>query len=180
MVQLFQASQFGRNLKFEDQHEKWQRAGDSKNEPSKFRFVKGFHRGQELFGEDIYRRDADPELTRRLGVLVVEGPNDVMNLHTLGVPAVAACSNLLTDEQVDKLATLAHEFGDDTVSVMFDLDREGEKGAEQAILKLAGRCSVRMAWTLELAEGTFQKRQPELLTADEWTVVLSTTSGKKT
>ena len=163
---------FGRNLKYEEQHEKWRRAGESKNEPTKFRFVKGFHRGLELFGEDIYRREADRELSKRFGVLVVEGPNDVMNLHTLGVPSVAVCSNLLTDEQADKLAILAHNFGDDTVSVMFDLDREGEKGAEQAVLKLARRCRVRLAWTSKLSDGKYLGCQPESLAVDEWEPVL--------
>jgi 5S rRNA maturation endonuclease (ribonuclease M5) len=151
---------FGRNLNFEEQHAKWQRSGDSKDEPSKFRFVKGFHRGLELFGENIFRREAS-DFTKKTGVILVEGPNDVMNLNALGVPAVAVCSNTVTDEQAEKLAALSREFGNGTVSVMFDLDREGENGAKQAILALAGRCRVRNIWTSELAGGKFNGRQPE-------------------
>ena len=158
---------FGRNLNFEEQHEKWKRSGDSKDEPSKFRFVKGFHRGLELYGEDIFRREATAE-QQELGVILVEGPNDVMALNGLGVPAVAVCSNTVTDEQADKLAALAREFGGNTVSVMFDLDREGINGSQQTILETAKRCRTRFAWTAELAGGLFKGRQPESVTLEEW------------
>lgn len=159
---------FGRNLNYEEQHSHWQRAGDSKDEPNKFRFVKGFHRGLELFGEDIYRREAHRELARKLGVIVVEGPNDVMNLHYLGIPAVAVCSNMVTDEQVEKLAALAKEYGDDTVSVMFDLDREGETGAERTVVALAAKCRVRLLWDSRFDAGRFIGRQPESVEIAEW------------
>lgn len=159
---------FGRNLNFEEQHEKWRRSGDSQNEPHKFRFVKGFHRGLELYGEDVFRREASTDQSRQLGVIVVEGPNDVIALNALGVPAVAVCSNTVTDEQADKLTALAREFGGDTLSVMFDLDWEGENGGKQAILTLAGRCRVRWAWTATAKGGKFRGRQPESLTLDEW------------
>lgn len=159
---------FGRNLNFEEQHEKWRRSGDSKDEPTKFRFVKGFHRGLELYGEDIFRQEANTDQSRQLGVIVVEGPNDVIALNALGVPAVAVCSNTITEEQAEKLAALARELGGDTVSVMFDLDREGENGAKQAILMLAERCRVRFGWSAAISEGKFRGRQPESLSAVEW------------
>ncbi len=158
---------FGRNLNYEEQHEKWKRAGDSKDEPSKFRFVKGFHRGLELFGENIFRREAG-EVTKEIGVILVEGPNDVMNFNNLRVPAVAVCSNTITDEQAEKVAALARKFGDDTVSVMFDLDREGQNGAKQAVIELVQRCRVRLAWTPDLDGGRFVGRQPESIAVDEW------------
>ena len=159
---------FGRNLNYEEQHEKWKRSGDSKDEPSKFRFVKGFHRGLELYGEDIFRREAKDEYLRKIGVIVVEGPNDVVALNALGVPAVAVCSNTVTGEQANKLASLANEIGSGAVSVMFDLDREGANGAKQVILELATLCRVRYAWTPELAGGLFKGRQPESVTIEEW------------
>jgi hypothetical protein len=159
---------FGRNLNFEEQHAKWKRAGDSKDEPSKFRFVKGFHRGLELYGENIFRREARTEQLRDLGVILVEGPNDVSNLSALGVPAIAVCSNAVTEEQADKLAALAREFGGGTVSVMFDLDHEGENGAKQALVELAARCRVRFAWTAASTHGAFRDRQPETVSREEW------------
>jgi len=132
--------------------------------------VKGFHRGLELFGEDVFRREATAERLRDL----VEGDNDVMNLNALGVPAVAVCSNSVTDDQADKLAALAREFGGGTVSVMFDLDREGDNGAKQAVLALAERCRVRCFWTTNIAAGRFRGRQPESLSRQESEVDVAT------
>lgn len=163
---------FGRNLNFEEQQTKWKRAGDSKDKPSKFRFVKGFHRGLELYGEDIFREEANTEQMRGFGVIIVEGPNDAMNLNALGVPAVAVCSNTITEEQASKLATLAREFSNGTVSVMFDLDREGINGSQQAILEIAKRCPTRLAWTAELAGGLFKGRQPESVAIEEWKTMI--------
>jgi len=48
-----------------------------------------------------------PSKLAGLGLVLVEGPNDVIRLDTLGVPAVALCSNAITREQVDKAAQLA-------------------------------------------------------------------------
>jgi hypothetical protein len=96
------------------------------------------------------------------------GPNDVMNLNALRVPAVAVCSNTITEEQADKLATLAREFGGGTVSVMFNLDREGENGAKQAVVELAACCRVRFAWTAASTHGAFRYRQPETVSREEW------------
>lgn len=159
---------FGRNLNFEEQHAKWKRAGDSKDEPSKFRFVKGFHRGLEVYGEDMFHREVPPGSVKQFGIIVVEGPNNVIALNALHVPAVAVCSNTVTAEQADKLAALAYEFGDGTVSVMFDLDREGENGAKQAVVELAARCRVRFAWTAASVGGLFRGRQPESVSGQEW------------
>jgi len=152
---------FGRNLSYEDQHKKWQRSGDSSKEPQKFKFVKGFHRGQELFGEPQFRELATLEQLQQTGIILVEGPNDAINLHTLGVPALAVCSNTITETQADKLGSLANSIPGGHVSVMFDLDREGENGAKQTVLELANRCSVRLAWSNDFADGRFKGRQPE-------------------
>ncbi|WP_197534702.1 toprim domain-containing protein [Symmachiella dynata] len=165
---------FGRNLNYETQHRKWRRAGDSSKEPNKFKFVKGFHRGLVLYGENVFRSEANAEQVRDMGVIVVEGPNDVINLNALGVPAVAVCSNTVTEKQADKLAALACEFSNGTVSVMFDLDRQGENGAGQTVLKLAQRCCVRYAWTTSLSDGRFSDRQPESVTPEEWEKLIYT------
>lgn len=163
---------FGRNLNYEDQHKKWQRSGDSSKEPHKFKFVKGFHRGQELYGEPQFHQLANPEQIQQTGIILVEGPNDVINLHTLGVPALAICSNTITETQADKLATLANEIPSGYVSVMFDLDHAGENGAKQTVLELAKRCRVRLAWSNDLADGQFRNRQPESVTAEDWDIML--------
>src|SRR5262249_10259617 len=40
---------FGRDPEFEEKHQKWEAAGKVDKEPEKFHFVKGFHRGIDLF-----------------------------------------------------------------------------------------------------------------------------------
>jgi 5S rRNA maturation endonuclease (ribonuclease M5) len=161
---------FGRNLNYEDQHKIWQRSGGSSKEPRKFKFVKGFHRGQELFGESQFQELATPEYFEKnpqTGIILVEGPNDVMNLHSLSIPALAVCSNLITETQADKLATLANETHNTHISVMFDLDKEGQNGAKQAVLELAKRCCVKLAWNSDMADGQFKEKQPELVSYED-------------
>ena len=50
--------------------------------------MKNFHRGLELFGQHRLRDAAVREQIAKLGLIVVEGPNDVIALDGLGVPAV--------------------------------------------------------------------------------------------
>lgn len=159
---------FGRNLNYDTQFKKWQRSGDSSKEPQKFKFVKGFQRGLELYGEPQFHELATPEQLQQTGIILVEGPNDVINLHTLGVPALAVCSNTITEAQAVKLATLANQIPGGHVSVMFDLDQEGDNGAKQTVLELAKRCRVRFAWTANHTEGNFKGRQPESVTSEDW------------
>ncbi len=46
---------FGRDPDFEEKHLKWEAGGKVDREPEKFHFVKGFHRGIELFGQHASR-----------------------------------------------------------------------------------------------------------------------------
>ncbi len=157
-----------RSLNYEAQFKKWQRSGDSSKEPRKFKFVKGFHRGQELYGIPQFHELATLEQIQQTGIILVEGPNDVINLHTLGIPALAVYSNTITETQADKLTTLTNEIPGGHVSVMFDLDQEGENGAKQTLLELAKQCCVRLGWITEFAEGKFKGRQPESVTSEDW------------
>ena len=162
---------FGRNLNYEDQHKKWQRTGDSSKEPHKFKFVKGFYRGQELYGFPQFQKLAIPEYFEQnpqTGIVLVEGQNDAINLQTLDIPALAICSNIITETQAEKLATLANETYNTHISVMFDLDQEGEAGTKQTVLELARRCCVRFAWNSESTDGQFKGKQPEMITSEEW------------
>ena len=72
--------------------------------------MKGFHRGLELFGLDQFRQEGNLEKIRQLGVVLVEGPNDAIRLGTLGVPALALCSNMISREQAAKAAALARDW----------------------------------------------------------------------
>jgi hypothetical protein len=158
---------FGRNVRFEEQLARWKASDRSESEPIKTRFVKGFHRGLEMYAEEIVRRerlDAFPSM----GLVVVEGPNDAIRLNTLRVPAVALCSNTITQEQVERIAALIRDLGAGCVTLMLDCDEEGSNGTHQVLPLLAEKVPVRLAWSSTTAGGRFKGRQPENLTAEEW------------
>ncbi len=165
---------FGRNVRYEEQVAKWKASDRSEPEPIKTRFVKGFHRGLETYGEDVVRLEAmGREYSRNL--VVVEGPNDAIRLNTIGVPAVGLCSNTITHEQVKRIATLARDIGARFVTLMLDCDEEGINGTQQVLPMLAERIPVRLAWSGTTAGGKFKGRQPENVTADEWIELMTAT-----
>src|SRR5258708_37620412 len=101
---------FGRDPEFEDKHKAWAATDKSEREPEKFHFVKGFHRGLELFGQNRIRDAGNVERLKSLGFLpLVEGPNDVIRLESLDVPSLGLCSNNISRSQADKVAALARE-----------------------------------------------------------------------
>ena len=54
---------------------------------------------------------------------------------------------------------------------MLDLERLGAAryaAGLQAVVELAQRCPVRLAWSRTMFDGRFKDRQPESLTAEEW------------
>ena len=159
---------FGRDPDFEDKHKTWTASDRSEREPEKFHFVKGFHRGIELFGQDRLKAEGVKEKLAGLGLPLVEGPNDVIRLVTLGVPALGLCSNTITREQAAKAARLARDLTGGVVTVFLDCDPEGENGMKQCLGYLAQLTAVRLAWTSKMYGGRFKGRQPESLTAPEW------------
>ena len=160
---------FGRNIRFEEQLKHWKASDRSETEPIKTRFVKGFHRGLELYGDDIVRM----EVLRgsRANLLIVEGPNDAIRLNTLDVAAVALCSNTITKEQVERIAALVDDLGFGCVTLMLDNDEEGILGTHQVLPLLAEKVPVRLAWSSTTAGGKFKGRQPESLTVAEWQTI---------
>ena len=159
---------FGRDPEFEDKHKTWASTDKSEREPEKFHFVKGFHRGLELFGQHRLREPNHAEKLKALGLILVEGSNDVIKLDTLGIPAVGLCSNTITREQADKMARLARELAGGIVTVFLDCDAEGENGMKQCLGYLSQLTPVRLAWTSKMFGGKFTSRQPESLTTSEW------------
>ena len=168
---------FGRDPQYEEKHRKWTALGKDGKEPAKFHFVKNFHRGLELFGQHRLGEDAVREQIAELGLIVVEGPNDVIALDALGVPAMGLCSNTITREQTAKVARVANEVGDGTVTLMLDCDAEGENGARQVIWEIAQHCRVRLAWSLAMHGGKFRGWQPESLTREEWERIRAALDG---
>jgi len=161
---------FGRDPEFEDKHRAWEAAGKTEREPEKFHFVKGFHRGLQCYGEHALRTPEAAEGLQKLGLglVVVEGPNDVIRLATLGVPSVALCANTITHDQVDRIAALGQELAGGLVTVFLDCDAEGLNGMKQCLPQLAERAKVRLAWSDQMYGGKFRGRQPESLTVAEW------------
>jgi 5S rRNA maturation endonuclease (ribonuclease M5) len=165
---------FGRDPQFEQKQQQWITHNREGREPEKFHFVKGFQRGLELFGQQASRL-TEPgyrEAIREIGILVVEGPNDVIALDTLGVPAVGLCSNTISQAQVEKLARWARQLSDGSVTLFLDYDEAGQNGAKQALVELAPHCRVRLAWS-PATHPQFKGRQPESLTAEEWQALRS-------
>lgn len=162
---------FGRDPDFEDKHTAWSATDKSEREPEKFHFVKGFHRGLELFGQDRLRDPARIDKLKSLGLIVVEGPNDVIRFDTLGIPSVGLCSNTITREQAEKAAKLARELSGGIVTVLLDCDTEIASGMRQCLGYLSQITPVRLAWTSKMFGGKFKNRQPESLTETEWNEV---------
>ncbi|MFO0967869.1 MAG: hypothetical protein U0793_20085 [Gemmataceae bacterium] len=163
---------FGRDPEYEAKKEKWEKSERKDPAPEKFHFVKGFHRGVELYGVHQLRTPAAAEKLRTLQCLpLVEGPNDVIRLSILGVPAVALCGNRITREQALKVASLARELAGGTVGVFLDVDEEGLNGMRQCLGYVAQLCAVRLLWTDRMFGGRFKGKQPEGLGADDWEAI---------
>jgi 5S rRNA maturation endonuclease (ribonuclease M5) len=165
----------GRDPDFERKHADWVRGGRREEEPVKVIFPKGLHRGLLLYGEHVLRDPVAIEQIKSLGTLIiVEGPNDVIRLNVLNIPAVAICSNRITADQADKLAAWQEDLGNLPLTLLFDLDSEGESGMQQAVWELAQRSPVHVGWSRSKFAGQFRDRQPESLTATEWEMIRTT------
>ena len=127
----------------------------------------------ELFGQQAGRLNEPGyrETVSELGVIVVEGPNDVIGLDALGVPAVGLCSNQITEDQAAKIGRWANKLGGGTVTLMLDCDAEGENGARRSLYHLAQHARVRLAWSPTMHGGKFRGRQPESLSLEEWSSI---------
>lgn len=163
---------FARNLQYEKQYGDWVAGGRKGKEPAKFHFVKGFHRGLEVYGQHDWNvEDVQRRIREEIGVLLlVEGPNDRIALGTHGVDAFAICSNVITREQAKRTSSMARDIGV-PVGVMFDNDAQGENGARTSIPLLAEYGPVQYAWSPSMFDGQFRGRQPESLSREEWQVI---------
>ncbi len=146
-----------------------------KEPPAKHRFPKGFHRGQELFGQQASRLQEPGyrDFIQQHGLTLVEGFNDVINLDTLGIPALAIMSNRMTDAQGEKVIRFSQQLGTTRVNLMFDCDDPGTAGAKEALWFFAQRnTTVRLVWSPTNHEGQYQGKQPESLNHDDVTALL--------
>jgi len=127
----------------------------------RFPSAKFFRRGQELYGQQVRRLDEPGyrDKIAEIGILVVEGMNDVIRLDADGVPAVALMSNEITDEQVEKIVRWARRLAAGRVSLMLDNDDHGREGAKSTLWKLARQTPVLVA--------DYPAAQPEHLSFEE-------------
>ncbi|MCA8999132.1 MAG: hypothetical protein KDA80_19175 [Planctomycetaceae bacterium] len=161
----------GRDPDFEKKWERWIADGrPEKKRPNKYRFVKGFHKGIELYRQN-HDRLKDRHLKENLGkhgLFVVEGQNDVMRLDCLGIPAVGLCSCKATQTQVETLERIAQTVCQGRLVLMPDLDEEGEAGFKELLWELAERrLQVAVAWTRAVLVEVVA-REPESIHLDEW------------
>ena len=160
-----------RDPSYEAKRAQWLTAGKpEKQEPIKHRFPKDFHRGLELFGQQArrLREEGYRETIAEIGILVVEGMNDVIRLDALEIPAVGIMSNKITDRQVLKVIRWARQLASGKVTVMFDTDERGDEGAKDAVWQLSQHGPVLQAWSSAAFGGRFAGREPESLSFEEW------------
>ena len=162
----------GRDASFEEKWNAWLRQGKPEDKkPAKHKYVKGYRRGLELYGQQVARLDEPhvAESLQQFGLAVVEGANDVIRLDVLGVAAVGLCSNKATDEQVEKIVRFARQAAVGRVLLLPDTDEEGEAGCRELAWRLLEEgIHVRLGWSRAMFGGAFADRQPEQLTSDEW------------
>ncbi len=166
----------GRDLSFEAKWDKWIRQGKPEGQkPNKHRFVKGYHRGLELYGghadrlsEDYVRKSLEQN-----GLVVVEGMNDVIRLEVLEVCALGLCSNNVTATQLKAISQNSQTLSDNRVVLLPDCDPLGEEAFQKVLWKLNElRTHVRLAVSSKMFDGRFAGRQPESLTLEEWQLVI--------
>lgn len=164
----------GRDVAYEEKEQAFQqlspaeRAG--KDPPAKHRFPKGFHRGNELFGQHASRLNEPGyrEFIAKHGLIIVEGFNDVINLDNFGLPALGIMSNRITETQVSKITAWARQFANNRVNLMFDCDPAGIEGAKDALWQFAERrLGARLLWPAIKHNGEFNNSQPEMVPYDE-------------
>ena len=103
-------------------------------------------------------------------MIVVEGFNDVLALDHAGIPAVAICSNRISQEQSAKVIRFAKNFGEGRISLMFDCENTGDDGAKEALWLFAESApdlDVRLVWSQAMHGGKFAGREPESVSSEE-------------
>lgn len=168
---------FGRDPDFEEKAQVWAAGGKQGKEPEKYHFVKDFRRGLELFGQHRLGDSEVQAVARRMGIVIVAGPNDVMALDARGAPTVGLCGKEVTREQAERATEILRSVGGPALLVMFDCTEAGELAARQAVVSLAEHCPVRLAWSPEMHGGRFKGREAASVTPEEWEEMETWLSG---
>lgn len=99
----------------------------------RYKLPKGFQKAHVLYNFNRIKKQPLKHL------VIVEGFWSVIRLDQEGVPAVAVMGTSLTDEHVEQIV----ETGVRYVTVIFDGDEGGQKGALEAVKKLSAHLYVR-------------------------------------
>jgi 5S rRNA maturation endonuclease (ribonuclease M5) len=157
----------GRDPNFDRKWNKWIRDGRPESKkPMKHKYVKGFMKGNELFGQQVSRLEDErlAESASSNGLFVVEGMNDVVKLDTLGIASVGICSNRATDAQVEMIAKFANRTSGGRVVLLPDCDEEGENGFKELMWRLAERnVDTKLGWSKSVLDLKGETIQPENL-----------------
>ena len=89
----------------------------------------------------------------------------------MGVMSLAMMSNRITDEQTERLACYAKEYGynHNRVGVMHGADSPGDDGAKETHWRMHEQgIDAYLVWSGRKFDGRFVDRQPESLTDEEW------------
>lgn len=168
----------GRNVRHDDEHAQWVAGGRRDKEPLKYRFPTQalFRRGLELYGQEFFHYERFADSLKRHGIILVEGFTDRLRLHELGVMSVAMMSNRITDEQCQRLAHYAREYGQGRVGVMHDADTPGDDGAKETLWRLHEQgIDAYLVWSRRKFASKYAGRQPESLAAEEWETIAEAT-----
>ena len=164
----------GRDVQYEQKDRDYQALIPAERQtqepPAKHRFPKGFHRGQELFGQHASRLQEPGyrEFIQQHGLTLVEGANDVIGLDNLGVPSLGIMSNRMTTAQGEKVFRFSQQLGTNRVNLMFDCEDSGTQGAKEALWYFAERrIDARLIWSPIMHSGAFKGQQPESLRQDD-------------
>ena len=167
----------GRNIKYDTDHTDWIAKCRQGREPNKFRFPNQtlFRRGSELYGQEWLDDERFEKSLAKHGLILVEGFNDRIRLHELGVMSVAMMSNTMTNEQTHKLISFAKGKANDRVGIMHDANRRGDDGAKESLWRMhqAG-IDAYLIWSHSKHGGKYADREPESLSKNEWEELVQT------
>lgn len=155
----------GRDILFERKLRKWESDGrPGGKKPNKHKYVSGYYRGLELYGQSAVRLKLDHvrKSLAEIGLIVVEGANDVIRLDTLGAAAVALGSNRATQDQIAKITCFARATANNQVTLLPDCDEESETGFKELLWHLnEASVNTRLGWSRAMFNQQFNGKQPE-------------------
>lgn len=155
----------GRDLAFDDKLSKWENSDRTKQRPVKAKFPPGFAKGSFLYGAEASRLNSEESQTqlKNTGLIVVEGPNDCLNLAHHGILSVAICGNHCAEGQLEKLIRWSKSLAAGKVTLLLDNDNEGWEGTVEAMQKLTPYVHVATIWSPDSHGGKYRGQQPEQL-----------------